>query len=143
MDSLQSARILIVDDEPDVVAMIRAALRNGGYENLLSTTNSAEVIDLHKSESLDLVILDLKMPGKHGMSILEELHELVPHDQYLPILVVTGERRVEVKLNALSWGAKDFLTKPFEMGELLLRVRMLLETRLLFRRLSGPRVSAT
>jgi DNA-binding response OmpR family regulator len=139
--SIQSAKILIVDDEPDVVAMIEAALRNAGYARLLTTTRAVEVMELHRTEAPDLIVLDMNMPGKRGMSILEELHDLVPDDQYLPILVVTGDARVEVKMQALVWGAKDFLAKPFEIPELLLRVRMLLETRLLFGRLAGPRGS--
>ena len=91
---------------------------------------------LYRSEAPDLIIMDMKMPGVHGMAIIEELHDVVPDEDYLPILVVTGDQNVDRKLRALAWGAKDFLAKPFEVPELLLRVRMLLETRLLFHRVA-------
>ncbi|MBW3629301.1 MAG: response regulator [Gemmatimonadetes bacterium] len=133
-----SAKILVVDDEPHVIAIIEAALTNGGYTNVLTTTRSPEVVDLYRSEAPDLIIMDMNMPGVHGMDIIEELHEVVPDEEYLPILVVTGNQDVEVKLRALTWGAKDFLAKPFDVPELLLRVRMLLETRLLFNRVARP-----
>lgn len=134
--AIQSAKILVVDDEPHVLAIIQAALVSGGYENVLTTSRSAEVLDLYRSEAPDLIIMDMKMPGVHGMAIIEELHDVVPAEDYLPILVVTGDQSVDRKLRALAWGAKDFLAKPFEVPELLLRVRMLLETRVLFHRVA-------
>ena len=133
-----SAKILVVDDEPHVIDIIEAALTTGGYTNVMTTTQSAEVVDLYRTQAPDLIIMDMNMPGVHGMDIIEELHEVVPDEEYLPILVVTGEQSVDVKLRALTWGAKDFLAKPFEVPELLLRVRMLLETRLLFNRVARP-----
>ena len=134
--AIGSAKILVVDDEPHVVAIIQAALASGGYTNVLATSQSSEVLDLYRSEAPDLIITDMKMPGVHGMAIIEELHDIVPDEDYLPILVVTGDQDVDRKLRALAWGAKDFLAKPFEVPELLLRVRMLLETRLLFHRVA-------
>ena len=140
MDSgdIRSAKILIVDDEPHVIAIIETALRSGGYANIRTTTNSAEVVDLYRGTAPDLIVMDMHMPGVHGMDILAELHSVVPDEEYLPILVVTGDPSVDRKLSALAWGAKDFLAKPFEVPELLLRVRMLLETRQLFNRVSRP-----
>ena len=135
---IRSAKILVVDDEPHVLAIIEAALKSGGYSRVTSTTRSAEVVDVYRTQGPDLIILDMNMPGVHGMDILEELHEVVPDEEYLPILVVTGDQNVDRKLSALAWGAKDFLAKPFEVPELLLRVRMLLETRQLFNRVSSP-----
>ena len=138
-EPLRSARILVVDDEPEMVEMIRAALLADGYRQVTTTTRAAEALERYRTDPPDLLILDMNMPGVHGMDVLQELHELVSEDVYLPILVVTGVRSVDVKLKALYWGAKDFLPKPFEIPELLLRVRLLLETRALFARLSGPR----
>ena len=136
---MKLARILVVDDEPEMVEMIRAALVADGYRDVVPTTRPDEVLQRYRTDPPDLLILDMNMPGVHGMDVLQELHELVPSDRYLPILVVTGVRSVDLKLKALFWGAKDFLPKPFEIPELLLRVRLLLETRALFDRLSGPR----
>ena len=135
---IRSANILVVDDEPHVIAIITTALASAGYDNVSSTTQPAEVVDLYRASGPDLIILDMKMPGVHGMDILQELSSVVPDEEYLPILVVTGDRDVDRKLSALAWGAKDFLAKPFEVPELLLRVRMLLETRQLFNRVSRP-----
>ena len=135
---IRSAKILIVDDEPHMIAIIEAALKSGGYENLSTTANSAEVVDRYRDTAPDLIVMDMNMPGVHGMDILEELHTVVPDEEYLPILVVTADQNVDRKLSALAWGAKDFLAKPFEVPELLLRVRMLLETRQLFNRVSEP-----
>jgi putative two-component system response regulator len=134
--AIESAKILVVDDEPHVIAIIEAALASGGYRKVLTTSRSAEVLELYHREAPDLIIMDMKMPGVHGMAIIEELHDVVPAEDYLPILVVTGDQNVDRKLRALAWGAKDFLAKPFEVPELLLRVRMLLETRLLFHRVA-------
>lgn len=138
-DPTLDAKILIVDNEPHIVDMVRAALQSAGYTSVESTTRSADALELYQAVEPDLIILDMKMPGVHGMDILHDLHEIVPTDQYLPILVITGDRRTELKMQALAWGAKDFLPKPFEMPELLLRVRLLLDTRLLFGRLNGAR----
>jgi DNA-binding response OmpR family regulator len=135
---IRSANILVVDDEPHVIAIIKTALASDGYANVSSTTRPAEVVDLYRTTRPDLIILDMKMPGVHGMDILQELSTVVPDEEYLPILVVTGDRNVDRKLSALAWGAKDFLAKPFEVPELLLRVRMLLETRQLFNRVARP-----
>ena len=135
---IRSAKILVVDDEPHVLTIIEAALKSGGYANVSGTTRSADVVELYRTRAPDLIILDMNMPGVHGMDILEELHTVVPDEEYLPILVVTGDKDVDRKLSALAWGAKDFLAKPFEVPELLLRVRMLLETRQLFNRVSSP-----
>ena len=136
--TLHDATILVVDDEPEVVDVIRAALVADGYRRVVTTTLPVEVLEHCRAALPDLLILDMNMPGVHGMDIIEELHSVVPDEEYLPILVVTGNQDVEVKLRALTWGAKDFLAKPFEVPELLLRVRMLLETRLLFNRVTRP-----
>lgn len=133
------SRILVVDDEPRVVMLVETMLTNAGYRNVTATTDSARAVELFRTLGPDLLILDLSMPLVHGMDILEDLSEIVPEDEYLPILVLTGDVRPEAKLQALVWGAKDFLTKPFDNLEALLRIRSLLETRLLFQRLAGQR----
>lgn len=133
------SRILVVDDEPRVVMLVETMLTSAGYRHVTATTDSARAVELFRTLEPDLLILDLSMPLVHGMDILEDLSEIVPEDEFLPILVLTGDVRPEAKLQALVWGAKDFLTKPFDNLEALLRIRSLLETRLLFQRLAGQR----
>lgn len=134
-DEAKWARLLVVDDEPNIVRMLEEALGRAGYRNVISTSDSKEAVELHRMVRPDLVILDLHMPEKSGLEVLEELHPETSTDEYLPILVLTGDPRPEARLQALLLGAKDFVSKPFDTVELMLRVRILLETRLLVERL--------
>lgn len=135
MQEIESARILIVDDEPANVRLIERILRGDGFHHLVSTTDATEVLTLFAREKPDLILLDLWMPEKDGFQVLEDLMPWIPQDTYLPILVLTGDTSADVKSRALAGGAKDFLTKPFSPGEVLLRIRNLLETRMLHLRL--------
>ncbi|HSM37487.1 MAG TPA: HD domain-containing phosphohydrolase [Longimicrobiales bacterium] len=135
MQEIESARILIVDDEPANVRLIERILRGDGFHHLVSTTDPTEVLTLFAREKPDLILLDLWMPEKDGFQVLEDLVPWIPQDSYLPILVLTGDTSSDVKARALQGGARDFLTKPFSPGEVLLRIRNLLETRMLHLRL--------
>jgi PAS domain S-box-containing protein len=124
------AKILIVDDLAANVLVVEEMLRGAGYIAVASTTDPRTVIELHRQNRYDLVLLDLQMPGLNGFEVMTGLTELEP-DGSLPILVITAEP--SHKLRALKAGAKDFITKPFELAEVLARVRNLLEIRLLHR----------
>lgn len=130
-DRIQQARILIVDDQEINVRLLERILRHVGYANLSSTTDSRQVLTLFTSSPPDIVLLDLTMPHVNGFEVMEQLRPLIPTEDYLPILVLTADVTSEVKLRALSAGAKDFLTKPFGTVEVLLRIENLLKTRLL------------
>jgi len=131
-DRRSSARILIVDDQEANVRLLESMLRRaGGYTNLTSTTNSAEVFSLYAEVAPDLILLDLHMPDPDGFAVMERLKSLIPATTYLPIVVVTADITAEAKQRALLAGAKDFLTKPFDQTEVLLRIGNLLETRFL------------
>lgn len=104
-------------------------LRKSGYVNIVMTTEPRAVVGLCQAQILDLIILDLSMPVLSGYGVIEQLSLLLQTEQYLPILIVTADTSPETKRRALDVGAKDFLTKPFDPTELLLRVRNLLETR--------------
>jgi putative two-component system response regulator len=125
------ARILIVDDEQVNVRALSQILSRAGYTNLETTTDPRLVAALYQNFQPDLVLLDLHMPDLDGFAILEQLAPLIPRTAYLPILTLTGDARAETKRRALSMGAKDFLTKPFDLTEVLLRIQNLLETRFL------------
>jgi CheY-like chemotaxis protein len=134
-DDLLRSRILIVDDQPANLRLLEDLLSREGFEQLLSTTEPESVLDLQRSFDPDLILLDLMMPGLSGYAVLEQLERQRPADEFRPVLVLTADASSQAKRRALSLGAKDFLTKPFDTVEAMLRVWNLLETRLLYKRL--------
>lgn len=125
-------RILMVDDErPNVDAVLRI-LRRAGYEDVEGLTDPRQVMARMEEAPPDLLLLDLRMPHLDGFDILERVQATVPPHHYFPVLVLTGDLSREVRERALSAGARDFLTKPFDITEVLLRIRNLLETRILY-----------
>jgi CheY-like chemotaxis protein len=126
-DILQ-ANILIVDDEEANVLLLERTLRGAGYISIESTTNSRKVCELYRKNRYDLIILDIRMPGMDGFQVMEGLRE-IEFDDDLPVLVITAEPGH--KQRALQAGAKDFISKPFELVEVLTRVHNMLEARLL------------
>ncbi len=123
-----NARILIVDDLKANVRLLEGMLRGAGYASVESTTESGEVCGLHRKNRYGLILLDLQMPGLDGFQVMENLKE-IGTDGYLPVLVITAQPNH--KLRALKAGAKDFVSKPFELAEVLARVHNMLEVRLL------------
>ena len=131
-----NARILVVDDEPANVALIERVLRQAGYENVLVHTDPAELLAEAAREEPDLVLLDLHMPGLSGMELLRALRVLMPAGSFIPTLVLTADATARTREEALGAGASDFLTKPFDLTEMRLRVRNLLTARALYRKLA-------
>jgi PAS domain S-box-containing protein len=125
-----NARILIVDDLAPNVALLDQMLEGAGYSGVTSTHDPYEVCALHRKNHYDLILLDLHMPGMDGFEVLEGLKK-VETDGYPPVLAITAQP--DHKLRALKAGAKDFISKPFELAEVLLRVRNMLEIRRLHR----------
>jgi serine phosphatase RsbU (regulator of sigma subunit) len=123
-----NAKILIVDDRAANVILLDGMLRIAGYTSVESTTDPAEVCELHRKNRYALILLDLLMPLMDGFQVMEGLKE-IEEDGYLPVLVITAQPAH--KLRALEAGAKDFLGKPFDMAELRARVHNILEVRLL------------
>ena len=127
-----NASILIVDDQQINVSLLEQTLREAGYASVASTTNPREVCALHRKNRYDLILLDLQMPGMDGFQVMEGLktnHE----DGYLPVLVITAQPGH--KLRALQAGAKDFISKPFDLVEVKTRIHNMLEVRLLYKKL--------
>jgi putative two-component system response regulator len=122
-------RILIVDDEEANVRLLERILQRATRAELQSTTDSRTVTELYTEFKPDLILLDLRMPHIDGFGVLDALRPLIPPDSYLPILVLTADITPESKQRALSSGAKDFLTKPFDPTEILLRITNLLDAR--------------
>src|ERR1700675_1440661 len=125
-------KILIVDDLEANVLLLERMLRAAGYVSIASTTNPREACGLHLKNRYDLILLDLQMPGMDGFQVMESLKE-IETGGYLPVLVITAQP--DQKLRALEAGAKDFISKPFEMAEVLGRVHNMLEVRLLHKEL--------
>ena len=125
---LLRGKILIVDDQEANVLLLERTLRGAGYVSVMSTMAPAEVCDLHRKHGYDLILLDLLMPGMDGFQVMESL-KAIETEGYLPVLAVTAQPAH--KLRALQGGAKDFITKPFDLAEVLMRVHNMLEVRLL------------
>ncbi|MFA6014214.1 MAG: response regulator [Gallionellaceae bacterium] len=128
------ARILVVDDQQSNVMLLKEMLSDVGYESVTCTTNPLEVCELHRSNSYDLILLDLQMPIMSGFEVMEELKKIDP-DSYLPVLVITAQP--DHKLRALAAGARDFVSKPFDLVEVQTRIHNMLEVRLLYKQLES------
>ncbi|MFN5447773.1 MAG: adenylate/guanylate cyclase domain-containing protein [bacterium] len=122
------ANLLIVDDQTANVLLLERLLSSAGYTSITSTQNPREVCELHRKNNYDLILLDLQMPNFNGFQVMEDLKE-IEAEGYLPVLVITAQP--DEKLRALKAGAKDFISKPFDLAEVLVRVQNLLEVRLL------------
>ena len=123
-----NAKILIVDDNEANVSLLERMLQGAGYTCVASTMDPREVCELHRNNRYDLILLDLQMPDMDGFEVMEGLKE-IEIDGYLSVLAVTAQPAH--KLRALQGGAKDFLSKPFDLAEVLARVHNMLEVRLL------------
>jgi len=134
---LKTAKILIVDDKQSNIDILEGLLEESGYANFQSATDPRLVVSLFNSFNPDLILLDLMMPHLSGFEVMEQLKPLIPQGTYLPILVLTADITSESKLRALSGGAKDFLSKPFDLYEVQIRINNLLETRYLYKQLEN------
>ncbi len=123
-----NGKILIVDDQEANILLLEQMLRGAGYAGITLTTDPTAVCDLHRDNHYDLILLDLQMPCMDGFEVMKGL-QAIETDGYLSVLAVTAEPAH--KLRALQGGAKDFVSKPFDLAEVLLRVHNLLEVRLL------------
>lgn len=125
---IHNANILVVDDLEANVRLLECTLRGAGYVSVASTMDPLEVCELHRKNRYDLILLDLQMPGMDGFQVMEGLKE-IEAGGYLPVLVITAQP--DHKLRALQAGAKDFISKPFDLVEVKARVYNMLEVRLL------------
>ena len=140
------ARILIVDDQPANVQLLEQLLSQAGYTSVTSTMQPTEVCPLHEADPYDLILLDLKMPSMDGFQVMEGLkanirpattledHHPGGLPAYLPVIVLTAEPGH--KLRALNAGARDFISKPFDLIEVKTRIHHMLEVRLLYKKIA-------
>jgi CheY-like chemotaxis protein len=131
---IRNARILVVDDKEANVRLLDGMLRASGYVCVESTTNPSEVRELHRKNHYSLILLDLQMPGMDGFQVMEGL-KTIEMDGYLPVLVITAQPAH--KLQALQAGARDFVSKPFDVLEVKTRIYNMLEVRLLYKKVEN------
>jgi PAS domain S-box-containing protein len=129
-----SAAVLIVDDQESNITLLREILEGAGYTSVASTMDPREACALHRRNRYDLILLDLQMPEMDGFQVIEAL-KTNDADAYLPVLVLTAQPGH--KLRALQAGAKDFVSKPFDLVEVKTRIRNMLEVRLLYKKLEN------
>ncbi len=127
-----NASILIVDDQPANILLLENMLRKVGYQHITSTIDPRAVCALHRANHYDLILLDLQMPEMDGFQVMEKLNK-IDTNGYVPTLVITAQPRH--KLRALASGAKDFISKPFDLVEVMTRIHNMLEVRLLYKQL--------
>jgi len=135
-EKFPNAKIFIVDDDAISIRLLTKILTEAGYKNIKTTRNPNKVHKIYNDFKPDLLILDLHMPHMEGFKIMDELGDM-HKDDYLPILVISQERNRVIQFSALEAGAKDFLVKPYDSIEVLLRIRNFLEVRMLHRELSN------
>jgi len=126
---IKAATILVVDDQPVNVKLLKKVLLAEGYPNIISTTDSREAVLLFQQHQCDIVLLDLNMPHIDGFGVMQELQRVA--EDYPPVLVLTALKDRDSRVRALESGARDFVSKPFDRVELLSRIRNMLEVRIL------------
>jgi len=130
---IHNAKILIVDDNMANVALLEAILEEDDFTQLFSTTDPRQVLPLYRQHHFDLILLDIRMPEMSGIEVLEQLAEVLRND-FVPVIVLTAQTDQETRQQALASGAKDFVTKPFEDWEVLLRIENTLQSRMFYTR---------
>ena len=128
---LSQARVLIVDDEPSNIRLLERILQLHHAGSIRSVTDPRETLSVVLSFQPDIILLDLNMPHFDGYRVLDQLHDAIPAEERQPVIVLTADITPEARRRALTGGAKDFLTKPFDQTEVVLRVQNLLENRFL------------
>ena len=130
LENIQNATILIVDDNATNILLLEKLLKISGYHNIQSTTDSQQVLSLYQTNRPDILLIDLKMPGLDGFQVMEQL-KAVQEDDYLPVIMITAQCERENRLKALNIGVTDFIGKPFDHAEVIMRIRNMLEIRML------------
>lgn len=129
-----SRRILVIDDEEANVLLLRSLLEREGYADIHGLTDPSAALRAYVDLEPDLVLLDLMMPGVDGFQLLEAFARHDRADEFRPVLVLTADTTVQARRRALALGAKDFVSKPFDVIEVALGISNLLETRILYER---------
>jgi putative two-component system response regulator len=130
-EQILNSRILIIDDEPMNVMVLEETLNQGGYNSIKSITDPRQALQEFQTYKPDVILLDLNMPHLDGYQVMEQIKKEDP-DQLTPIMVLTAQADQSSLINSMDAGARDFLTKPFDVVEVSLRIKNLLEVSLLY-----------
>ena len=141
VSNLTDSRILIVDDQTANLQVLATVLEFAGYANVTCLADSRNILSTFQEAQPDLILLDLHMPHVDGLAAMDQLATVIPEEDYLPILILTGDNTSQAKEQALSHGAHDFLSKPLNRTEVQLRVKNLLQTRQLHLQLKTQNAS--
>ncbi|HEX6042501.1 ATP-binding protein [Longimicrobium sp.] len=135
-ERLSRATVLVVDDEPGNVRLLTRLLERAGCEDVIGTNQAPDAVRLYTERRPDLMLLDLHMPGMDGLAVLDQVRHARDDRSRSPVLVLTGDDTSEARESALHRGANEFVSKPFNVSEVLLRIDHLLETAVLHRELA-------
>lgn len=135
-EQILSAKILIVDDNVLNVQILKKILNEAGFYNLTLTTDSTKALTLYLEIKPDLILIDFKMPTFNGIEVMEQMKASDPFT-YLPVIMITAEQEDSVRRSAFHSGAKDFLRKPYDRLDVVLRCRSLIETHQLYAQIRG------
>ena len=136
LDEVLGSHIVVVEDDPSSMLLLERMLALDGYTNVTAFADPAEALRACLRQPPDIMLLDLRMPGFDGFEMLARLHSDTD-EHWLPVIVLTAELGGEAKRRALTAGAHDYITKPFDREEAMLRIRNLLHTSILHRRLAA------
>lgn len=136
---LSTGKILIIDDEEAHVRVLEWALKQAKFLNYQSVTDSTLAKDRFSQFRPDIVLLDLNMPQFDGFDVMEQFKQLLGPDDFVPVLMMTADTSAETRRRALSIGIHDFLNKPLDYTEVMLRIKNLLQTRYMFRQMQEMR----
>jgi putative two-component system response regulator len=137
INGYQRARILVVDDEPANVRLMERMLHRAGYGTVECVTDSVDVVRAAAEFGPDLILLDFHMAPPDGLTLLRDLSPWIEPPGMVPVIMLTGNIEPQVRRAALELGARDFVTKPFDVGEVLVRIHNVLETRRLQLQIQG------
>jgi putative two-component system response regulator len=135
------AKILIVDDQIPNIDLLERILIKAGYKQILSTSEPVQFISTFQEFRPDIILMDLHMPKLDGVDLLHAMKKWVNENDFIPVLILTADISVDAKRRALAAGAKDFISKPLDRTEVLLRINNLLETRMLHRRIQSQNLN--
>lgn len=138
-EEILTRRILVIDDEEANLLLLASLLEREGYRNVRCVTDSTKALAVFADYAPDLILLDLMMPDVDGFQLLEAFKRHDRADTFLPVLVLTADTTLQARRRALALGANDFVSKPFDLVEIGLRISNLLETRTLYERLREVR----
>lgn len=132
---VKQGKILIVDDNLVNTKLLEKILKVAGYSNIRTTNDSREVMDIYREDDPDVILLDINMPFMNGLEVMQSLKKYAdPTHDYLNVIVITAQHDQVLMKKAFDLGARDFIGKPFNHDEILLRIKNMLEVRILHRK---------